>query len=136
MTVGLPGTGIGGLFYLLNALAMPVVAVLRNVRGDRKHSSWRVPVAQFSLAASMLGVLAATGLLTDYALGFSQKVLETYFPAEYAGSQGFTLGVVPTFITLAVLGSALLFIEIAGAILIWTTPDNDHKPVERQHVTS
>ena len=137
MTVGLPGTGIGGLFYLLSALVMPVVEVVRQAKGKRAQGGWRTAIAQFTLAFAMFGVLAGTGLLTDYALGFSQKVLESYFPAEYAGRQGFTLGVVPTFITLAVLCAALLVIEMTGALLMWTVPNGEpSKEVKRQHVTS
>jgi hypothetical protein len=136
MTVGLPGTGIGGLFYLINALAMPVVEIIRNLRGRRETGGWRVAVSQFSLGLAMFSVLAATGLITDYALGLSQKALETYLPAEYGGGHGFSLGVVPTFITLGVLGTALLFIEIAGAVLIWTNPNDLRKDVERPHATT
>ena len=136
MTVGLPGTGIGGLFYLLCAFAMPIVEVVRNARGRRKNGSWRVAAAQFSLALAMFSVLAATGLFTDYMLGLSREVLETYFPSQYAGQQGFTLGVIPTFITLGVLCFALLVIEITGAILIWSSRADAREKIKGQHVTS
>ena len=41
MNVGLPGTGIGGVFYLLSAICMPVVETARAL-GRRDKSQWRV----------------------------------------------------------------------------------------------
>lgn len=41
MNVGLPGTGIGGVFYLLSAICMPVVEAVRAVE-RREASQWRV----------------------------------------------------------------------------------------------
>ena len=55
MNPGLPGTGIGGLFYIVNALWMPICEIWRRSRG---HTSgrWHVVAMQFAIA---LGVLAA-----------------------------------------------------------------------------
>ena len=57
---GLPGTGIGGLFYLLLALAMPFVEVVRSVRGRRGPSRWRLVLTQFAQACAILAALVAT----------------------------------------------------------------------------
>lgn len=55
MNPGLPGTGIGGLFYILSALWMPICEVWRRSRGNAT-GRWRSVAMQFSIA---LGVLAA-----------------------------------------------------------------------------
>jgi len=48
MTAGVPGTGIGGLFYLMAALLLPVRGLLLRLRGGRV--SWRM-VAKLLLLA-------------------------------------------------------------------------------------
>jgi hypothetical protein len=56
MNPGLPGTGIGGLFYTLTALWMPVCEIWRRARGSTRRR-WSLVATQFSIA---LGVVAAT----------------------------------------------------------------------------
>jgi hypothetical protein len=59
MNPGLPGTGIGGLFYILVALWMPVCEVVRRWQGDATRRGTLV-ARQFAIAvgvvASMTGV--------------------------------------------------------------------------------
>ncbi len=57
---GLPGTGLGGLFYLLLALVMPVVEVVRTLRGDTEPGRWRQVLTQFALACAILASLVGT----------------------------------------------------------------------------
>ncbi|MCH1867597.1 hypothetical protein [Nocardioides sp. CFH 31398] len=57
MTAGLPGTGLGGLFYLLLALAMPVIELVRTLRGDHSAERWRLALTQAGIA---LGIVGAT----------------------------------------------------------------------------
>ncbi len=55
MNPGMPGTGIGGLFYVLSALWMPICEIWRRSRGDAT-SRWPLVAKQFAIA---LGVVAA-----------------------------------------------------------------------------
>lgn len=57
---GLPGTGLGGLFYILLALVMPVVQLVRVARGRSLPGQWRQVASQFLLACGVLAALAAT----------------------------------------------------------------------------
>ena len=59
MTAGIPGTGIGGLFYLLLVILMPLREMSRALheRGDLR--SWRPIGAKVMLAG---GIFAALGL--------------------------------------------------------------------------
>lgn len=61
MNAGLPGTGIGGLFYILSALWMPVHRALNG----RTHEGgdWRRVTGQAAMAAGVLIALFATGWL-------------------------------------------------------------------------
>jgi hypothetical protein len=51
---GLPGAGIGGLFYLLVALFSPVWESVRLLRGDAAPRQWRVVLRLFALALSIM----------------------------------------------------------------------------------
>jgi hypothetical protein len=131
MTVGLPGTGIGGLFYLLSALAMPFSATIRTLRDKKHQPKWRVALAQFGLGCAMLAVLAITGIGIDYWLAISTNFLSYYAPSFFASAKDLSFGVIPTFLTLAVLVSVLILIEIAGAVLVFT--DRRHSNSLRRH---
>ena len=65
MNAGLPGTGLGGLFYILGALWMPFDAAYEHMRG-RKTENWPVIARQAGIA---LGVIAALWL-TGWAVGY------------------------------------------------------------------
>lgn len=68
MAAGMPGAGIGGIFYILSALLMPFRELARMARGDAGAGSaarWRAIALQVSLA---LGIVAALWL-TGVALG-------------------------------------------------------------------
>lgn len=59
MNAGLPGTGLGGLFYLLLALAMPVIELVRTLRGDRSPERWRLALTQSGIALGIIGATVA-----------------------------------------------------------------------------
>ena len=63
MTVGLPGAGIGGLFYLASALLMPVRSLVATISGRHHEARWQLALRQSGLAAGILGALWATGWL-------------------------------------------------------------------------
>lgn len=60
MTPGIPGTGIGGLFYILSALFMPVVELSNRLRNRDRSSPWRQITVQFAIASGILLALAVT----------------------------------------------------------------------------
>jgi hypothetical protein len=57
---GLPGTGLGGLFYLLLAFWMPLAELPRTLRGQSSRARWRRIGTQFGLAAGIVAALAVT----------------------------------------------------------------------------
>ena len=63
MTVGLPGAGIGGLFYLLAGLLMPVREAWLTVTGRSSRARWRVVLHQFSITGGIAGGTLASGWL-------------------------------------------------------------------------
>ena len=68
MTVGVPGVGFGGIFYLIGALFMPVREVARTARGESNVERWIVVATQWSLAAGILVALWGTGWLLGHVL--------------------------------------------------------------------
>ena len=68
MTVGLPGVGLGGIFYLVSALLMPVREAARLGRGGDGSRRWLV-VRQLAMAAAILVAMWATGWLLGCVIG-------------------------------------------------------------------
>ncbi len=66
MSVGLPGSGIGGVFYLLSAICMPVHSAQRSVRG--KSTRLRLMLRQTVLAVLIIGALWGTGYAIELVL--------------------------------------------------------------------
>ena len=60
MTPGLPGAGIGGLFYLLAALFSPVWETVRLLRGNGAPRQWAVVLRLFLLALSIVAAMWLT----------------------------------------------------------------------------
>lgn len=66
MSVGLPGSGIGGVFYLLSAVWMPVHCAQRSVRGHQ--GQLRLMLRQTTLALLIIGMLWGTGVVIELVL--------------------------------------------------------------------
>ena len=100
MTAGLPGTGIGGLFYLLAALLLPLrfVWLCGHGQRDRRHAA--LMVKQLTMSTSMIAAVWLTGTLMGY-----------WRPAPTL------IAVAPVIITAATLTAVLLLVEI-GRLLI------------------
>ncbi|GLC23958.1 tetratricopeptide repeat protein [Roseisolibacter agri] len=84
MAAGLPGVGIGGLFYLASALLMPVRELTRRARG--RPTAWRVVWSQVGLALGILVALWASGEAIGAALGAATRVQLTTTGALVVGA--------------------------------------------------
>jgi hypothetical protein len=62
MTPGIPGFGLGGLFFIISALLAPVFEIVRTVRGRSSLARWQVVGYQAAIAAS-IAVVATTAML-------------------------------------------------------------------------
>jgi hypothetical protein len=60
MTVGIPGAGLGGLFFVVCALLTIPVELVRTVLGRSSRARWRRAVQHTALAVSIVAVLGAT----------------------------------------------------------------------------
>jgi hypothetical protein len=59
-SAGLPGTGLGGLFYILLALWMPVREFHETLRGRSSRTRWRQVGTQFALACWIIAAVGGT----------------------------------------------------------------------------
>jgi len=63
MTAGLPGTGIGGVFYLLSALLMPLVELVKTLRGQSSWPRWVLVIRQFAMASGIVAGMWMLGIV-------------------------------------------------------------------------
>lgn len=61
MIAGLPGTGIGGLFYMLIALWMPVNEVINIVLGRANSKNTQLVRSNLFLTLCIVAAVVATG---------------------------------------------------------------------------
>lgn len=60
MSVGLPGFGLGGIFFIISALLGPLVEGVRHLRGNSRPGAWREVMRSFAIALLMIATIEAT----------------------------------------------------------------------------
>ncbi|MBI3804935.1 MAG: hypothetical protein HY282_14360 [Nitrospirae bacterium] len=108
MNVGLPGTGIGGLFYIATALLMPFFELIQLLRGRSSAARWRCVTAQFGMAVAIFASLWATAWTLNRFLPES-LLIHLRLATQQIND---LLGVTPTLVTLVTLGGVLLAVEL------------------------
>jgi hypothetical protein len=111
MTAGLPGTGIGCLFYLISALCMPFIEVYMTCRGRSSRQRWKLVATQFGFALGIAGGFWVTGWCLS-------RILPATHVSSLQGS-GELLNVIAMtsfLISGGVLATVLIGIEIASLI--------------------
>ena len=118
MNVGLPGTGIGGLFYVLTAFLMPLLELGRTLRGRSSLQRWQRVGTQTGLAAGILAGLWLTAQALQWCL--PTPVMVSLKGVHHHAAR--SLGVTPTLITFMMLGGVLLGTEVLHLLLRWEPP--------------
>jgi hypothetical protein len=65
MSAGLPGIGLGGLFFIISALLAPLVELARTVRGTSSAAAWAGVGRNFALAVAMIAAIELTLRLAE-----------------------------------------------------------------------
>jgi len=112
MSPGLPGTGIGGLFYILSALWMPVCELWRRSRGDAP-GRWPVVARQFGIAVGIVASMSGVFWALDAALMLEQVA------AHAAGGHHamWSLRLSALMVTSGVLGTVLSSMQLVRLCL-------------------
>jgi hypothetical protein len=126
VTAGIPGIGLGGLFFVISALLMLVFEVVLTLQGRSSLERWRVVGYQSGLAAGI--VLVTVGFLWLLEL----MVFGDVFVREPTGSgttaagsgeqalisaaQLLPVSAAPILVTLVLLLAVLCFAEVLGCI--------------------
>ncbi len=111
MTVGVPGTGIGGMFYLVSALVMPLRQAYRSLRRRPSSGKWRVIAGQTAMAGAILAAIWVTGWLLGIAITASAAIVRP--PHLLAGAHpGTVLRTAALVLSVATLAAVLLGVEL------------------------
>jgi hypothetical protein len=106
MAAGMPGTGIGGLFYVACALWMPFHEVYRKVRFPHEPRRWRSVLKHFAIAISV----AASLLLMGWIL---LPIRGTTVGGGGSGAESAKLiAMSATALTVLLLAAVLLIVEV------------------------
>jgi hypothetical protein len=112
VTAGLPGTGIGGLFYLISALLMPFREAFLALAGRGSRARGQVALQQGGLAITILGAIWVTGIV----LGLLHIGKTLLHHATVAGIH--VLYVTPIIVAFVTLGGVLFTVEAARIVLL------------------
>lgn len=75
MVVGVPGSGIGGLFYILLGLLMPAVELVQTFRGRSSLARWRAVGTQAGYSVGIIAALFGMGWLLVAGIGWLDSVI-------------------------------------------------------------
>jgi hypothetical protein len=130
MNVGLPGTGIGGLFYLLLAVLMPLHELWKTARGRSSVQGWSTAARQSSVAVAILAALWGEGWLIKRGWAWASARSGFQGVLSHLSSRGPLFPDNSHLIALAsvmTLVAVLLFVHGAGAFL-GLRPSKSPKP--------
>ena len=113
MTAGLPGIGIGGIFYLVSALMMPLVELKRRLRRRKHKKSWRLILKHFSYVLGIAGGFWAMG----YLLTLPIRELSQLLSMPQANNTTNVFQIKPLYVSLAVLTFVFGSLALSNVIL-------------------
>jgi hypothetical protein len=129
MFAGIPGIGVGTLFYVLTALWMPFPELIRLMRGRSSAARWRLIAVQFAFATSIISSIALAERALIWALGADTPASPN--PARLL-NEGFTalspesIFAAPIIASLILLGSVVLTVEALRLL----SHSRDRQPVD------
>ena len=119
MTAGLPGTGIGGVFYLLCALIMPLIELINLLRGKSSLKRWLFIFRQLTMAAGIIAGMWLLGLSLGLLMTtpIEMAVLTEYSPSKAIDFAALSdkiniFHVAPVVMSIMTLSVVLLFANI------------------------
>ncbi len=120
MVNGLPGTGIGGLFYLLLAALMPLREGVRALRGRSRGVHWRFIGMQWALIGCVLFALWGQGWLLKelFATKAMQSVAAVVDPTGVMNRPMTDYATIATSAALYSLAGVMIAVEILRLVVM------------------
>ncbi len=123
MFAGLPGVGVGTLFYVLIALWMPVRELPRLVNGTSSLARWKIITQQLFYASSIVVTVMFSERLLMWMLG--QSKVAPFSPAaflhgELGARAGASILAAPITASILLLAGVLLSVELLRVIVHYT----------------
>jgi len=119
MFAGLPGIGVGTLFYVLMAFWMPVREMPRVLRGTSSLATWKLILRQLFYATGIVVTVMVAEKVMLWVLGDSQvKPLSpaTWVHSELGAHAAGSLLAAPITASILLLGGVLLTVEVLRLI--------------------
>ena len=111
MTVGLPGAGIGGLFYLASTLLLPLRSIVRRLRGRPDTVDWRGQAHIVLMAIGIMGSLSLAGWLLAFVV--PDRMLASSSGAATAVASRTVIPLATFGVGVGTLAMVLIVVEIA-----------------------
>ena len=118
MSAGLPGLGLGGLFFIVSALLAPLLELWKTLRGRSDLAAWRLVGRQFAQATTMIVAVDLTirlvylGLSTTGLGNAPQADTGTVLPLTLIGITAVLLAAVIGVAKLTELGLRIRTVEL------------------------
>lgn len=133
MSVGLPGSGVGGVFYLLSALLMPVDGAMRSAT-TRTRPRFRLIGRQLFLAVTILAAIYGTGWALDHVLEVVRAASQT--PAGDNAIAPAAARVMfrdaALLLTFGTLGAVMVSVQILRILFARTPAESEALELEKQ----
>jgi prepilin-type N-terminal cleavage/methylation domain-containing protein/prepilin-type processing-associated H-X9-DG protein len=118
MTVGLPGTGIGGIFYILLSVYMPLFQLRRSLNGGNKPHHLKMVASAMSLSAVIILSLYGEARLLVWFLEWAATLGgKAPGPVEFGGCTPAMIAPALAAMPLVVLLALIVFIQFARVVL-------------------
>lgn len=118
MTAGLPGIGIGGIFYLICALIMPLIEVVLTIQGKSNAERWLLVGRQFGFLCLILAGFWVTGELIRVLINTVSLVMAaTHSATHHLRMPAMNIfRIQPLFLSLATLCGVMLSMQIMNLV--------------------
>jgi len=120
VTAGIPGTGIGGIFYLAGALWLPFRTLIRQMRGA--PVKWAPVLQQAALALAILASVWLSGAMLGILVGPWLHQSHSTAAAVAAAPRGNLVQIASLLVGLGTLCAALTAVQVARLVVCRSEP--------------
>lgn len=136
MAVGVPGTGVGGIFYVLLALGMPFRYLARRVRGHARSGEGRAVLLQLALVAGIVGATWAAGLaVTAVLASFTSVGSDAVTAVDAMGATAGATTMRATLLTSLISLAGVLLVVQALRLALRQRPNVPRAPIADRGLT-